>query len=106
VPSRSGSHSREAAEHGANTYLASHFAIPSDVALRHEAMRTYAAERRMAIAFASYAGYTAGLRASGASAIFSPLGEKLIGLDDEHAGVAVAIESGDGWHTSAPRYAH
>jgi predicted amidohydrolase len=94
------SHVREAAEQGANTYLASHFAIPSDVERRHEVMRSNAEQHGMAVVFSSYAGQTAGLRASGRSAIFSPAGVKLAELDSVRAGVAVAIESDAGWRAS------
>ena len=95
------SHAREAAELGANVYLTSHFALPSDVAQRHELMRANAEQHHMAVAFSSYAGRTAGLIASGRSALFSPAGRKLIEVDGDRAGIAVAIETEGGWRAQS-----
>jgi 5-aminopentanamidase len=95
------SHARQAAEQGANTYLTSHFGIPSDLELRHTVMRSHAEQHGMAVAFANYAGHTGGLRASGGSAIFGPTGEVIVQLGPDVSGVAIAIERETGWQFKA-----
>lgn len=91
------SHVRSAIERGADTYLVSHFAIPLDVERRHAFFQSQAKEFAIPIAFASFGGPTAGLKASGRSAIWSPAGKCLVELPETGLGVAVAAKTDGGW---------
>ena len=51
----------------------------------------------MTVALANYGGPSGGLAAAGGSAIWSEKGELLTQLGASGIGVAVAIESHDGW---------
>jgi predicted amidohydrolase len=97
------SHPQAAANRGATTYLASMFVIPSDYVADTAGLQGYAARHSMAVAFANFGGPSGGLAAAGRSAIWSDRGERLVQLDPAGAGVAVAIESADGWQTAAQR---
>lgn len=88
---------RKAREAGATTYLTSHFATARDIAARHEVMRDHARRHDMAVALASYGGPTAGMEASGRSAIWSQRGDELVQLPARGAAVAVALEDTRGW---------
>jgi hypothetical protein len=52
------SHSQQAADGGARTYLASTFAIPSDLERDTANLRTYAVRHSMAVVFSNYGGPT------------------------------------------------
>lgn len=91
------SHPQDAADRGARTYLASMFAIPSEVERKSADLGAYAARHSMAVAFANYGGPSGGLASGGGSAIWSERGELLSQLEATGAGVAVATESHSGW---------
>jgi predicted amidohydrolase len=91
------SHPQEAADRGARTYLASMFAIPSELERKSADLGAYAARHSMAVAFANYGGPSGGLASGGGSAIWSERGELLSQLEATGAGVAVATESHSGW---------
>jgi predicted amidohydrolase len=91
------SHPREAAERGANIYLASMFVIPSEFETEVSNLGTYAARHGMAVAFANYGGPSGGLASAGRSAIWSESGELLVRLGATGAGIAVAVEGDGGW---------
>jgi predicted amidohydrolase len=55
----------------------------------------------MVVAMANYGGPSGGLASAGRSAIWSERGERLVELGASSAGVAVAIESPDGWRCRA-----
>lgn len=90
---------KDAADRGAQTYLTSHFSLPSDRALRIAGLGKFAAHARMAVVFANYGGRTAELTASGGSAILAPSGELLCELGPRGAGLAIAREQESGWQT-------
>jgi predicted amidohydrolase len=94
-------HPKRAAEQGATLYLSSHFGIPSDLALRVEVLRGHAERHGMVVVFANYAGVTAGLAASGGSAIWSQTGELLVQLGASGPGVAIATQDESGWRARA-----
>jgi predicted amidohydrolase len=93
------SHPAAAAARGATTYLASMFVVPSDFPRETANLEEYAARHGMAVAFANFGAPSGGLRSAGRSAIWSPTGERLVELPADGAGVAVAIESAEGWRT-------
>jgi predicted amidohydrolase len=95
------SHPQAAAERGAQSYLASMFVIPSDLANDTRNLATYAARHVMAVAFANFGGPSGGLRSAGRSAIWSERGERLVQLGARGAGVALARESDVGWRAKA-----
>lgn len=95
------SHSQRAADRGADTYLASMFVIPADLASDVRNLGTYAVRHSMAVALANFGGPTGGLPSAGSSAIWSPAGEVVAQLGPEGAGVVVAHESGAGWRGKA-----
>jgi predicted amidohydrolase len=88
---------REAAQRGAQAYLTSHFSLPRDRAARLDGFARFAAHYRIPVVFANYGGVTAGLEASGGSAILSPAGERLCELPARGAGLSLAHEHEDGW---------
>ena len=91
------SHSREASDRGARTYLASMFIIPSELERETANLRASAVQHSMTVALANYGGPSGGLASGGGSAIWSKKGELLVQLEATGAGVAVAIESHAGW---------
>jgi len=95
------SHPGEAAGRGATTYLASVFIIPSQFASEAANLALHAARYAMVVAMANYGGPSGGLASAGRSAIWSERGERLVELGASGAGVAVAIESPDGWRCRA-----
>lgn len=95
------SHPREAAERGADVYLASMFVIPSELDRDAATLAGYAADHGMVVALANYGAATGGLAAAGCSSIWSQTGELLVRLDAAGAGVALAADTDDGWRTRA-----
>jgi predicted amidohydrolase len=95
------SHPQQAADRGADTYLASMFVIPADLASDVRNLGTYAVRHAMAVVLAYFGGPTAGLPSAGSSAIWSPAGEVVAQLGPEGVGVVVAHESGAGWRAKA-----
>ena len=88
---------KEAAERGAKAFLTSHFSLPRDRSARLDGFARFAAHYGIAVVFANYGGPTAGLEASGGSAILSERGELLCQLPAHGAGLAIAREEGTGW---------
>jgi predicted amidohydrolase len=93
------SHSQEAADRGARTYLASMFVIPADLDQDTARLRGYAVKHSMTVVFANFGGPTGGLPSAGSSAIVSAKGEALTQLPASGAGVAIATEVEAGWRT-------
>lgn len=91
------SHPQAAADRGARIYLASMFVIPSEFDREAGVLPVYAARHRMMVVFSNYGGPSGGLTSAGRSAIWSETGDMLARLEPSGAGVAVAIETGDGW---------
>jgi predicted amidohydrolase len=98
---RRAAHAQRAADRGADTYLASLFAIPADLASDARNLGAYALRHAMAVVLANFGGPTGGLPAAGGSAIWSPAGEVVAQLGPEGAGLVVAHESGAGWRGKA-----
>lgn len=94
------SHARDAAERGAETYLAGMFVIPSDFESDNAKLGTYAARHSMAVALANFGGPSGGLPSAGGSAIWSQRGELLVQLGTTGSGVAVAVEGPAGWRAN------
>jgi predicted amidohydrolase len=94
-------HPRAAADRGAGAYLASMFVIPSDHAADATRLAQYASEHKFVVAMANYGAPTGGLNAAGRSAIWNPAGRLLVELAPSGAGVAVALETSEGWQTRA-----
>lgn len=94
-------HAQRAADRGATAYLASMFVIPSEYERDAATLASYATRHRMLVAMANHGAPTGGLAAAGRSAIWSPAGECLVALPGSGAGVAVAVERGDGWQAQA-----
>jgi predicted amidohydrolase len=95
------SHPKRAVEQGATVNLSSRSGIPSDLAFRVEVLRGHAERHGMVVVFANYGGPTAGLAATGGSAIWSQTGELLIQLGASGAGVPIAAQDESGWRTRA-----
>jgi predicted amidohydrolase len=93
-------HAHSASARGADTYLASMFVIPSDVAGDTARLQTYASRHSMAVVFSNYGGATGGLPSAGRTAIWSQRGKLLVQLPPSGAGVAVAVETEAGWQAS------
>lgn len=91
----------EAAERGAKSYLSSHFGIARGSEQRLIGLARIAVRYDMAVVFANYGGPTAGLNASGGSAILSQNGVQLGELEAQGKGVSIAIEDASGWHAHA-----
>ena len=94
-------HAQRAAERGATSYLTSHFSIPVDVDFRAAVLSSYAKRHGMVTVFANYGAPTAGLPASGKSAVWSQAGELIGRLAATGAGVLVAREANSGWRADA-----
>ena len=69
------SHARNAADRGAQTYLASAFLIPDDYEADVTRLEEYAVRHRMAVVLANFGGPTGGLPSAGGSAIWSASGD-------------------------------
>jgi predicted amidohydrolase len=93
------SHAENAAARGAAAYLASMFVIPSDFQREAARLSGYAAEHAMVVALANFGGASGGLAAAGRSSIWSQSGELIAQLASNGSGVAVGIETADGWHS-------
>lgn len=93
------SHAEHAAVRGAAAYLASMFVIPSDFQREAARLSGYAAEHAMVVALANFGGASGGLAAAGCSSIWSQSGELIVQLPSSGAGVAVAVETADGWYS-------
>jgi predicted amidohydrolase len=94
-------HPQQAAERGANTYLASMFVIPSDLEGEVSKLRRYAVQHRMMMALANFGGPSGGLRSAGRSGIWSETGELLVQLNASGSGIAVVTENERGCRTQA-----
>jgi len=95
------SHPQQAADRGAEIYLASMFVIPSDFEGDSAKLRGYAAQHRMTVALANFGSATGGLATAGRSSIWSETGELLVQLGASGAGVAVATGTREGWRAKA-----
>ncbi len=95
------SHPQQAAGRGATVYLASMFVIPSDFEGDSAKLGRYAAQYSMAVALANFGSATGGLAAAGRSSIWSQRGELLAQLGSSGSGIAVALETPDGWRAKA-----
>jgi predicted amidohydrolase len=95
------SHPQQAADRGADTYLASMFVIPADLASDVRNLGTYAVRHSMAVVLANFGGPSGGLPSAGSSAIWSPAGELVAQLGPEGAGVLVAHEDSGRWRGKA-----
>jgi predicted amidohydrolase len=93
------SHPQQAADRGATTYLTSMFVIPSDLEGELSKLRGYALKHSMMVALANFGSPSGGLASGGRSAIWSGTGELLVQLGTHGAGVAVATETQNRWHT-------
>jgi len=91
------SHPQQAADRGANTYLASMFVIPSEFDGEAAKLKAYAVKHSMMVALANYGSPTGGLASAGRSAVWSETGELLVQLPVSGAGVAVVTEAEEGW---------
>jgi len=91
------SHPQQAADRGANVYLASMFVIPSEFDGDAAKLKRYAVQHSMMVALANYGSSTGGLASGGRSAIWSETGELLAQLPVSGAGVAVVTEAKEGW---------
>jgi predicted amidohydrolase len=91
------SHPQQAADRGANTYLASMFVIPSEFDGDAATLKSYAVKHSMMVAFANFGSPSGGLASGGRSAIWSETGELLAQLPMSGAGVAVVTETDRGW---------
>ncbi len=90
-------HAQEAADRGANIYLASMFVIPSEFEREMAHLRAHAARHSMTVVMANYGGPSGGLSSGGRSTIWSERGELLGQLDPVGAGIVVAVEGHGGW---------
>jgi predicted amidohydrolase len=86
-------HPQLAAERGANIYLASMFAIPSDFEGEVSKLSRYAAQHHMMTGLANFSGPSGGLKSAGRSSIWSDAGELLVQLDVAGSGFAVVTET-------------
>ncbi len=94
-------HPQQAAERGADTYLASMFVIPSDFDGDALKLSRYAAQHRMLTALANFGSPSGGLCSAGRSSIWSEAGELLVRLEVGGSGVGVVTETEDGRQTRA-----
>jgi predicted amidohydrolase len=90
-------HAARAAARGAGAYLASMFVIPSDYHADATRLRGYAIRHGFIVAMANHGAPTGGLRAAGASTIWSAEGAELLRLPTAGPGVGVAIREGNRW---------
>jgi predicted amidohydrolase len=94
-------HAQQAAERGADAYLASMFVIPADLASDVRNLTRYAARHAMAVVLANFGGPSGGLPSAGSSAVWAPGGELVAKLGAAGAGVVVAAEAESGWRGQA-----
>jgi hypothetical protein len=94
-------HPQQAAERGANTYLASMFVIPSDFESEEAKLSRYAAQYRMMTALANFGSPSGGLRSAGRSSIWSETGELLVQLGRAGSGIALVTNTQHDRHTLA-----
>jgi predicted amidohydrolase len=94
-------HPQQAAERGANIYLASMFVIPSDLEGEVSKLRRYAVQHRMMTALANFGSPSGGLQSAGRSAIWSETGELLVQLEANGSGIAVVTETQHGRRAQA-----
>jgi len=94
------SHPQQAADRGANTYLASMFVIPAEYDGDAAKLKGYAVKHAMMVALANYGSPTGGLASAGRSAIWSETGELLAQLPASGGGVAVVTEAEKGWRAN------
>ena len=94
-------HPQQAADRGAQIYLASMFVIPSDFAGDVAKLQRYAAQHSMMVALANFGSPSGGLAAAGRSAIWSERGEVLIQRGPAGAGIAVVSEDEQGRRVGA-----
>jgi predicted amidohydrolase len=94
------SHPQQAAERGANTYLASMFVIPSEFDGDAAKLERYAVTHSMVTALANFGSTTGGLAAAGRSGVWSQAGKLLVQLPAQGAGVATATETDEGWRVN------
>lgn len=94
-------HAEQAAQRGADTYLASMFVIPSDSDGEAAKLSRYAVQHRMMTALANFGSPSGGLRSAGRSSVWSETGELLVKLGVHGSGVAVVIETQHGRHSQA-----
>jgi predicted amidohydrolase len=95
------SHPQQAADRGAQVYLASMFVIPSEFDAETANLRAAAARHSMAVVSANYGGPSGGLASAGRSSIWSPGGALLGQLRQTGAGIVVATHSGGDWGAKA-----
>lgn len=95
-------HPAEAARRGADTYLAAVFLPPADVAADVARLAGYAARHGMLVAMANSGGPSGGLPGGGGSGVWAPGGAEIVRLPPHGSGVAVALESRDGWCGAIP----
>lgn len=93
------SHVANAAARGAAAYLVGTFTIPRYLETVKATLERYAIRHLMTVVFANHGGATGGLPAGGRSAIWSERGERLVELPPAGAGIALALQSRDSWHT-------
>jgi predicted amidohydrolase len=94
-------HPQQAAERGADSYLASMFVIPSDFDGEVLKLSRYAVQHRMMTALANFGSPSGGLRSAGRSSIWSETGELLVQLEASGSGIAVVTETEHGRRTRA-----
>jgi predicted amidohydrolase len=99
-------HPQQAADRGANTYLASMFVIPSEFDGEVAKLSRYAGQHAMMTALANFGSPSGGLRSAGRSAIWSETGELLVQLEENGSGVAVVAEAEQGRRTRAVMLAY
>src|SRR5688572_3268473 len=90
-------HAQAAAARGVRAYLASMFVIPSELERETSRLSAYAKRHALVVAFANVGGPSGGLASGGRSAIWADNGELIAQLDTSGTGVAVAVESDNGW---------
>jgi predicted amidohydrolase len=89
-------HAQQAAQRNARSYFSSQFAIAPHLEFKIARLRQHAQRHGMAVAMANYSGITGGLRAGGASGIWSEQGEAILQLGATDCGVVCATESAPG----------
>jgi predicted amidohydrolase len=94
-------HPQQAADRGANTYLASMFVIPSEFEGEVSKLSRYAVQHSMMTALANFGSPSGGLRSAGRSAIWSETGELLVQLEVNGSGIAVVTETPQGYRARA-----
>lgn len=95
-------HAEQAADRGADTYLASMFVIPSDFDGVVAKLSRYAVQHRMLTALANFGSPSGGLRSAGRSSIWSETGELLVQLGVSGAGLAIVTETEQGFLARTP----